>query len=177
MIYFSLFFFVAKLVVVFLSWLNESISDQNIFVVLIIFILVGLFLFMNPSVPGSTIYLVGGVMIPKKISKDFGNGEEEEIEFFCLGIFIASLVILFLKLLASALQQKLIGQTLSESKTVLRTCKVHTPFMQGIKKLMESGNRMTKIAILVGGPDWQTSVLLGILRLPLIPILINSIPC
>lgn len=57
------------------------------------------------------------------------------------------------------------------------TCKVHTPFMQGIKKLMETGNRMTKIAILVGGPDWQTSVLLGILRLPLLPILINSMPC
>ena len=74
MIYFSLVFVVTKLVTVFLSWLNEALAEEHIALVILVFILVGLFLFMNPSVPGSSIYLVGGVMIPKKISKDFGGG-------------------------------------------------------------------------------------------------------
>lgn len=35
---------------------------------------------------------------------------------------------------------------------------------------------MVKIGILCGGPDWPTSVLCGIMRLELIPILIGTFP-
>ena len=42
--------------------------------------------------------------------------------------------------------------------------------------LSKKGFSAVKVAILVGGPDWPTSVLCGILDLPLIPMLIGTLP-
>lgn len=42
--------------------------------------------------------------------------------------------------------------------------------------LSEKGFTVAKVAILVGGPDWPTSVLCGLMRLRLIPILIGTLP-
>ena len=42
--------------------------------------------------------------------------------------------------------------------------------------LSKPGLSMAKCSILIGGPDWPTSVLCGILKLDLIPILIGTLP-
>lgn len=42
--------------------------------------------------------------------------------------------------------------------------------------LQEPGFSVAKVAILVGGPDWPTSVLCGLMRLELYPILLGTIP-
>eukprot|EP00980_Cylindrotheca_fusiformis_P002222 scaffold517_cov119-Cylindrotheca_fusiformis.AAC.5 len=42
--------------------------------------------------------------------------------------------------------------------------------------LQEPGFSIAKVAILVGGPDWPTSVLCGLMRLELYPILIGTTP-
>lgn len=42
--------------------------------------------------------------------------------------------------------------------------------------LQEPGFSIAKVAILVGGPDWPTSVLCGLMRLELYPILLGTTP-
>jgi hypothetical protein len=55
---------------------------------------------------------------------------------------------------------------------------IHTPFIQGIKVLLDKpGLSMPKVFILCGGPDWPTSVLAGILKLSLMQCLIGTLPC
>lgn len=95
-----------------------------------------------------------------------------------MGIFVSSLIIIVLKLLATTMQQKCIGQPLSKKTWVLNLVRIHTPFMQGLKNLIKTPHlNRKKVAILVGGPDWPTSVLTGITRLNLFPILFATIPC
>lgn len=42
--------------------------------------------------------------------------------------------------------------------------------------LKRDGLKTDKMAVLVGGPDWPTSVITGILRLPLVPMLLGTLP-
>ena len=83
-----------------------------------------------------------------------------------------------LKLIACSIQQKLIGEKLSDNETVLSFCGVHKEFTQALKKLLEpKGLTFPKMAILSGGPDWPTSVLAGVLKLELLPCLLGTLPC
>lgn len=76
------------------------------------------------------------------------------------------------------MQQKGIGECMSKNKKVLQMCGVHTPFMQGIKNLlMVKGMTLAKVGILMGGPDWPTSVLAGILRCSLFQCILGTTPC
>merc|ERR1712012_705617 len=55
---------------------------------------------------------------------------------------------------------------------------VNSTIMRAFKLLLsEPGLGLPKVSILTGGPDWPTSVFCGIIDLPLIPILIGTIPC
>lgn len=42
--------------------------------------------------------------------------------------------------------------------------------------LQEPGFSVPKVTILIGGPDWPTSVLCGLMRLQLLPILLGTVP-
>jgi hypothetical protein len=42
--------------------------------------------------------------------------------------------------------------------------------------LSRKGNYWSKVVILVGGPDWPTSVFTGILGLPMLPMLAGTLP-
>ena len=42
--------------------------------------------------------------------------------------------------------------------------------------LRERGMSLAKVAILVGGPDWPTSVLMGLMGLPLPPMIMGTLP-
>ena len=62
--------------------------------------------------------------------------------------------------------------------SVRRAVDINSTFMRVLRIHLSQRRVMTaaKVAILVGGPDWPTSVTVGILRLPLIPILIGTLP-
>jgi len=139
-------------------------------------------MFMVPVIPGPPIYILGGVLIPFQISAKYGQGEytqeNPETQMFAIGCIIMLFIAISLKLLACAIQQKGIGGNLSTNEWVLGTCGIHTPFMQTVKILLDTPNiSLPKIAILAGGPDWPTSVLAGILKIPVIPCLIGTLPC
>ena len=86
-------------------------------------------------------------------------------------------VSLLLKLLACTAQQKLIGETLKGYVSVRRAVGVNTSLIRSMKiVLAEKGFSVAKVSILVGGPDWPTSVLCGIMGLPLLPILTGTLP-
>jgi len=54
---------------------------------------------------------------------------------------------------------------------------VHTPTMKAVRAILSApGFSFGKMAVLVGGPDWPTSVLTGILNLPLCTMLCGSVP-
>lgn len=88
------------------------------------------------------------------------------------------MVAILLKLTACSIQQKCIGERLARNETVLQTVGVTSHFTQGIRMLLsEKKLTLPKISILCGGPDWPTSVLAGILKVPLLPNLLGTLPC
>ena len=100
---------VAQMTVLFLSWLIEQTSPLGVGAVTGIMVGVGLLMFLLPPVPGVPIYLTLGIVI-------IATGREL---FGIVGcITYATGVSLALKLLACALQQKMIGENLSNSVAV-----------------------------------------------------------
>lgn len=142
------------------------------FLVITLWYLVGLIGFMLPPVPGPPLYLFGGVVV----TKAFMATSDDDTGYWT-GIIVTIFLSLILKLNACAFEQKLIGERLSTSNWVLTAVGVHTAFIRGVEKILgEEGLSIGKIAILCGGPDWPTSVLCGLLKLDLMPIMIGTTP-
>eukprot|EP00980_Cylindrotheca_fusiformis_P002221 scaffold517_cov119-Cylindrotheca_fusiformis.AAC.4 len=95
---------VAQLTVLFLSWLIEATSPLGLGAVTGIMVGVGLIMFLLPPVPGVPIYLTLGIVI-------IATGRELLGIIGCMAFGAA--VSLLLKLLACTLQQKAIGERLS----------------------------------------------------------------
>lgn len=75
------------------------------------------------------------------------------------------------------LQQKAIGEPLGNRVSVRAMCAVNTPQMRAIKViLLQKGLPLDKLAVLCGGPDWPTSVLCGIIRVPLHEAMLGTAP-
>mmetsp|Transcript_16023 Transcript_16023/g.30228 ORF Transcript_16023/g.30228 Transcript_16023/m.30228 type:complete len:866 (-) Transcript_16023:328-2925(-) len=172
-IYWGLAFMVLSVIVsqftlVFLSWLIEKTSVMSLGAVTGILVAIGLTMFLLPPVPGAPIYLVIGIVIipvGKPIMGIFGS------LLFAHGISLA------LKLVACTLQQKMIGGLLQHYVSVRQFCGVNSNLMRSMKLVLQQpGLGLDKVSILVGGPDWPTSVLCGIMDLELIPILIGTLP-
>ena len=114
-------------------------------------------------------------------------------------------VSLVLKLIASAMQQKLIGENLSHYVSVRQAVTINSTMMKAIRLILsQPGLSIPKVAILSCGPgmfygldifqclptcyshavsvnysipsDWPTSVLCGIMRLPFLSIMFGTIP-
>merc|ERR1712194_497487 len=82
-----------------------------------------------------------------------------------------------LKLVSSALQQKAIGQSMSGNVKIGQAVAVNSPLIKSMRLILSAkGLTIAKVGVLVGGPDWPTSVLCGILRLELLQIVIGTIP-
>lgn len=82
-----------------------------------------------------------------------------------------------IKLTAVAMQQKLIGELMSGNLSVRRIVGVNSIAIKAIQKILEKpGLSLDKVFILIGGPDWPTSVLTGILHLPLLEMLLGTTP-
>jgi hypothetical protein len=87
---------VAKLTVVFLSWMIERTASFGLVAVTGIMIGVGVLMFLLPPVPGLPVYLALGIVLP---------AQGHELMGWTWSIIYSSAVGLFLKLASSALQQ------------------------------------------------------------------------
>lgn len=133
---------------------------------------VGVIMFLLPPVPGVPIYLTLGIVIVP-IGRDVFPTEYPLV--ICMAY--ASLVSLGLKLFATFLQQKMIGGLLKGFVSVRSMVGINTSVIRAMKlSLNEKGLGIAKVSILCGGPDWPTSVLCGIMDLPLLPILVGTLP-
>jgi hypothetical protein len=129
---------------------------------------VGLVLFLLPPVPGAVVYVFCGMLFPRQCPGSHG---------FEIGIVVAILAGVVMKIVASIMQQKLIGESLGSQAWVQQFVGSNRPLMRTIEAVLRKpGLSPGKVAILVGGPDWPTSVLCGILKLPLLPIVIGTLP-
>lgn len=142
---------VAKLTVVFLSWLIEKTSTFGLGLVTVIMMAVGVLMFLLPPVPGVPVYLTLGIVLPAQGHETLG---------WAGSIAYAVAVGLVLKLFSSALQQKMIGEKLSNYVKVRQFIGINSTLMRAMRlELRQDGLSVPKVAILIGGPDWPVSVM------------------
>ena len=172
--YVSVQVLVSKVVYLLLSWLIEQCSNMSIGAVTLVIVAIGLFLFLLPPVPGVPIYLFAGILlfaVGKRPTTDGGLGSG------VLAVIYACCVSIVIKLFACTIQQKGFGEQLGKNVNVRQMVGVNSDMIRTMKIVLgERGLTKAKVAILVGGPDWPTSVLCGIMGLPLLPVLLGTLP-
>ena len=171
--YIAMFYFiidvgVGKGAVLFLGWMIGVMKDYSPAVVLVCFVLLGVGMFLLPPVPGPPVYLTGGVLLVGSMEDSMG---------FWGASFVCIFVCWLVKLLSCSLQQKWFGEGLGGYVGVRYTVGINSVQMRAIRYcLMQPGFSPAKVAILCGGPDWPTSVLCGILRVPLYESVLGTSP-
>ncbi len=169
MAYISIQVVISRFTTLLLSWLISTCAEMDIFIVTGIIWAVGLFLFLLPPVPGVPIYLTGGILLVASGKKTFDGVPMAVVYTGCISIMI--------KLVACTVQQKVIGERMKGSARIRQLVAINSDQIRTMKVILKDpGLTVAKVAILVGGPDWPTSVLCGILGLPLAPILIGTLP-
>eukprot|EP00927_Polykrikos_kofoidii_P086380 TRINITY_DN9656_c0_g2_i1.p1 TRINITY_DN9656_c0_g2~~TRINITY_DN9656_c0_g2_i1.p1 ORF type:complete len:991 (+),score=142.38 TRINITY_DN9656_c0_g2_i1:144-3116(+) len=157
---------------IFLAWLISIIRHFQFGIICVSVVFVGLFCFLLPPVPGVPVYLFVGLLVASTYTND-----PDDMGAFMTGAMIAVVLGFIMKLLACTLQQKLIGEMLGNSLTVRQQVGVHKEMIRGIEMVLRTpGLSIGKCCILCGGPDWPTSVLAGLLRLPLSQMMIGTLP-
>lgn len=157
-----------KVALVLLSWMIDYSKEYHWISVLGLFYGVALSLFLLPTMPVVPIYMSAGILIVARLREEIG---------FVLGVIAACGLCLVLKLNACACQQKLFGQGLGNFTTVKRIVGLHTVATRAVELILQQpGFSLAKVAILVGGPDWPTSVLTGIMGLRLSQMLLGTTP-
>eukprot|EP01051_Picozoa_sp_SAG22_P004167 SAG22_NODE_216_length_14937_cov_51.622995_10_plen_898_part_00 len=179
MVWVGLFYFifsvgVGKLVTLGLSLLNDALDGMSLGLVTAIYFVVGCSMFLLPPVPGIPVYLMGGILLAKNAEETFGSVEEPN---FVLGMIYASFWACLCKAAAILGQQKGIGGLLGGKVAIRKAVGVNSLTIRAIKKMLQQpGITKGKVAVLVGGPDWPTSVLTGILGLSYSQMIIGSVP-
>lgn len=167
-VYFTFQVGVAKVTYVFLSWLNwDFFTDEwPIPAIIAVIYVIGFIMFMLPPVPGIPVYIFCGVVIAKpRPSMNYP-----------LSIVIAISVAFSLKILASCGQYAL-GAMMGRSVKVQQLIGVDKVLTRALEKILKlPGLSIPKVAVLVGGPDWPTSVTCGILRLNVCQMVIGTCP-
>eukprot|EP00931_Biecheleriopsis_adriatica_P078863 TRINITY_DN52280_c0_g1_i1.p1 TRINITY_DN52280_c0_g1~~TRINITY_DN52280_c0_g1_i1.p1 ORF type:complete len:903 (+),score=133.66 TRINITY_DN52280_c0_g1_i1:139-2847(+) len=151
---------------VFLAWLRQQLKSLHFAVIVVCVVLAGLTCFLLPPVPGVPVYIFTGLIVADTCPAGFEAG--------CVIAILTSFV---MKLLACAMQQKGIGEVLGTSIRIRSQVGIHKPFIRAIESVLRKpGLTIGKVSILCGGPDWPTSVLAGVLRLPLLEMEIGTLP-
>jgi len=102
-------------------------------------------MFLLPPIPGVPIYMALGIVIPPVGQEQLGG--LTAAYFYCVAV---SLV---LKLSASAMQQKLIGEGLSRFVSIRKLAQVNSSTIRAVRVVLsDRGYSIAKVAILVGGP-------------------------
>lgn len=175
-----------------LSALNTELASEGLGFVTFVYMLVGWLMFLLPPVPGIPVYLTGGIVLANRAMRSFcdeatedcgsgsgsGNASTGGVSAsFWLGVGYASIVACLVKGLAILGQQKVIGAKMGGKVAVRRMVGVNSVTIRAIKKILERpGLPVNKMLILVGGPDWPTSVLTGILGLSYKQMVLGSSP-
>merc|ERR1740129_2650112 len=80
-------------------------------------------------------------------------------------------------MLCACLGQYGIGYAMGKSVKIQQLIHVDKPFTRAIEKILNRpGLDLGKVAVLVGGPDWPTSVTCGILQLNIGQMLLGTVP-
>ena len=159
---------ITKFTYLFLAWLKVEVKSMDLSSVTFIMVVVGILMFMFPPIPGVPIYFTSGIILVAAGERTLG---------IIWAIVYTCAFNLILKLLACTVQQKCIGVPLRRNVKIRQTVGINTPLIRTIKLVLsKKGYSTVKVATLVGGPDWPTSVLCGILDLPILPILVGTLP-
>lgn len=167
--FFTLQVGVSKVTYIFLSWLNTTLSPTPLEIVVVLVFLIGASMFLLPPVPGLPVYIFAGILLGAK-------GTQTPAVGFWGGIAIASFLSLFTKLCA-CVGQYMIGYFLGRSVKVQQLIGVDKVPTRAIEKVLKTrGLNAGKVALLVGGPDWPTSVTCGIIGVNIPQMLLGTIP-
>jgi len=156
-----------KCTFVFLSRLNgvlKSLATEMVFALVFI---ISVLMFMLPPVPGSAVYIFAGIVLGNKATES-------------MSIWLATLVVSLVGMagkVSGCLGQYSIGYLLGKDVRVQKLVGVDTVPTRAIEKILKtSGLGLGKVAILVGGPDWPTSVTCGILKMNILQMLLGTLP-
>ena len=152
-----------------LAVLIEWLITLHWVLVTFLFFIIGIIMFLVPVIPGLAVYLSAGVILGPTCADTFGGFIPASI----YGAFMAWIM----KFFAHILQQKWLGESLGSRLWVRQAVGINAPLMKAVRYLLEQpGLSLGKVMILCGGPDWPTSVLCGILRVPLFQMLLGLVP-
>lgn len=169
LLYFMLQVGISRGLTLFLAWLSERLATWPLEGIVCLLFIIGMVMFLLPPVPGTPIYLIVGIVVAQRC-KDEGRS-------FLFGCSISVVFAFLLKFAAILMQQKAIGEAFSSSIQVKKMVAIHTPAMKAVKHILKQpGLSLGKVAVLVGGPDWPTSVLTGLYRLRAAEMLLGSTP-
>lgn len=160
----------SKATFVFFSWLNTTLDKSSLGFgeVTILVLFVGLFMFMNPIVPGSAVYLFAGVVLAQQ-------GDSGDVGFWA-GFVTACIVGSVAKHIA-CLGQYGLGYVAGKNVRVQKFVGVDTVNVRAMERLLkEPGLQLGKVSLLVAGPDFPTSMLCGILKLEILQMLLGTCP-
>eukprot|EP00971_Amphidinium_carterae_P128396 2543373-Amphidinium_carterae.1 len=128
--------------------------------------MVGTVLFLLHLVPGMPIFASAVLLVAQ-------GGADTLWRDLAIAVVLGMVI----KLLAVALQQKLIGYPYSECATIKKLIGVQPSVMKAAKQVLtRHGLGVDKVCVLVSGPDWPASVFTSVLNLPLIQMLISTAP-
>jgi len=126
-------------------------------------------MFLLPPVPGLPVYIFAGILIAEKARAPDSIG-------FWMGCVLASALGLFTKICACC-GQYMIGYFLGKSIKVQQLIGVDTVPTRAIEHVLKSrGLNPGKVALLVGGPDWPTSVTCGIVGVNIPQMCLGTLP-
>ena len=123
---------IGKAVNIFLAELNAVLETLPLTQVTLIFVAVGVFMFLLPPVPGVPVYLAGGVCLTNAAWKQ-GEGPWS----FRSSVYFTIIVCFGSKLLAFACQQKLIGERMGHSVEVRTLVCVNSITIKAIKFILQ----------------------------------------
>eukprot|EP00448_Togula_jolla_P016178 CAMPEP_0170579222 /NCGR_PEP_ID=MMETSP0224-20130122/5871_1 /TAXON_ID=285029 /ORGANISM="Togula jolla, Strain CCCM 725" /LENGTH=742 /DNA_ID=CAMNT_0010902237 /DNA_START=87 /DNA_END=2315 /DNA_ORIENTATION=- len=169
-LYFTFAVGFSKLCYVFLSWLNQQLLQLTLALVLILALVIGalMFLFL-PPLPGVAVYLFCGILAGAQAQ----GGDTISFPVACV---VGLLLAIFCKLLGSSAQY-ILGYFLGGSLQIQALVGVDKVFIRALEQILKrKGLDLGKVSVLVGGPDWPTSVLCGVLRVNLCQMLLGTLP-
>uniref|UniRef100_A0A6T8PNN1 Uncharacterized protein n=1 Tax=Hemiselmis andersenii TaxID=464988 RepID=A0A6T8PNN1_HEMAN len=171
-VYFVIVVGIGKITQLFLAWLNIVLSESGLSIWSISAIVfgVGIILFLIPAVPGVPIYLCCGVTLVAAGEPHFGG--------FAVAVAWATVVGFVCKLAGCTVQQKIIGEGMGRSVYVRSACYVNSDPIKAFRLVCSDKGWMSfqLCVLLVGGPDWPVSVMAGILRQPILKMLLGTTP-
>jgi len=166
-----------------MNWVRDTVKDNtehlSIPMLTLVLYTVGVALFTLPPTTGVPIYALAGNLLPDRFASPsmvggnvVGLGDSEVWK----GIIVATLMSLCMKLTGCVIQQQIIGKQLGNRPDIRKMVGVHTVPIRATEAILKGDRAFPKICILLGCPDWPTSVLCGILKLDLKKILVLTLP-